>query len=82
MNDQCGPYCLEKDLTSNRSKWGILCLKDGDPLKTIPIMDSDDDSCMATWNSLKEAKAFAEGHILCRISEKFYINLTGGEIDF
>ena len=62
--------------------YGIICLKDGDPLQTVPIMDSDDDSRMATWKTLKEAKAFAEGHILCRVSEKFYINLLEGTLDF
>ena len=62
--------------------YGILCLKDGDASMTIPIMDSDDDSCMATWQTLKEAKAFATGHILCQISEIFYINFEAGEIEY
>ena len=62
--------------------YGILCKKDGDPAITIPIVKDEDDGCMATWGSLKEAKAFAMDHILCQISEVFFIDLDDGQIDF
>ena len=72
-------YFIKKQ---NIMKWGIICLKDGKASLAIPIMDSDDDSCMATWNSLEEAKDFAAEHILCQISAVLYIDLENGLIDF
>jgi len=83
MNDQCGPYALDKKATEEPTrKYGIICLKDGDPHLSIPIMDKDDDSCMATWNSLEEAKDFAAEHILCQISAVIYIDLENGTLEF
>ena len=65
-------------------KYGIICLRDGDPDLSIPIMGSEleDDSCMATWDSLEKAKNFAAGHILCQISSVLYIDLENGLVDF
>ncbi len=63
-------------------KYGIICLVDGKPDRSMPIMDSEDDSCMATWDSLKEAKDFADHSVLCRISSVFYIDLESGTLDF
>ena len=60
--------------------YGILCLKDGDPNCTLMIQDEDES--MFTWDTLEEAKAFAKDHIMCQISEVFYINLSEGEIDY
>ena len=83
MNDQSGPYVLDKEATSKpTTKYGIICLRDGDPGLSIPIMDKDDDGCMATWNSLEEAKDFAAVHILCQISAVIYIDLENGTLDF
>jgi hypothetical protein len=62
--------------------YAILCLKDGDSSKPIPIVSSKDDGMMATWKELKDAKEFALNNMLCQISEVFFINLEDGEIDF
>lgn len=61
--------------------YGILCLKDGDPKLTVPIKDSEDDSCMATWDTLEEAQAFAKDHIMCQISLVLYVDLENYKID-
>ena len=60
--------------------YGIICLKDANPKCAIPIVDDDDG--MATWSTLREAKAFASGHILCQISEVLYIDLINGTIEY
>jgi hypothetical protein len=61
---------------------GILCKKDGDPKTTMAIRqgDPEDSITLATWNSLEEAKDFAERHILCRISECIFIDLENNVI--
>jgi len=63
-------------------KYGIICLVDGDPDRSTPLMSGEDDSCMATWNSLEEAKDFAAVNILCEISEVLYIDLENGTLEF
>lgn len=59
--------------------YGILCLKDGDPDCTLMIMDEDES--MFTWDTLKEAKAFAADHIMCQISMVLYVNLLDYKIE-
>ena len=62
--------------------YGIICLKDGDSSIPIPIVDSEDDGGMATWDTLDEARAFALDHILCQISVVMFIDLENGEVDY
>ncbi|KKN85486.1 hypothetical protein LCGC14_0278070 [marine sediment metagenome] len=50
--------------------YGILCLKDGDPSMTIPMMDEDDS--MATWKTLKEAR-LSLVVTLCARYRKYYM---------
>ncbi len=63
-------------------KYGIICMVDGDPDRSMPIVGQDDDSCMATWDSLEEAKNFALRSVLCQISSVIYIDLENGTLDF
>ena len=65
-------YFIKKQ---NIMKYGIICIVDGDPDCSTPIMSQDDDSCMATWNSLKDATDFAKRSVLCQISSVLYIDL-------
>jgi hypothetical protein len=81
MNDQSGPYTLDKK-TTPKSKWGIICLVDGDSDRAMSIMNMEDDSCMATWDTLEEAKHFGRRSVLCQISSVFYIDLENGLLDF
>lgn len=62
--------------------YGIICKKDGNPKISIPIVSEDDDGVMATWATLDEARIFASDHILCQMSEVFFIDLQNGEIEF
>ena len=59
--------------------YGILCLKDGDPNITLMIQDADE--TMYTWETLKEAQAFAADHIMCQISLVLYVDLENYKID-
>lgn len=57
----------------------IICKKDGDSSKCIPIMTEDDD-VMATFKTIAEAEEFKNNHILCQISEVFIIDCELAEI--
>ena len=61
--------------------YGILCKKDCDEKATIPIMKEESDS-LATFESIDDAKAFTDGHILCEASEVLFINLETNEVEY
>lgn len=62
--------------------YAIICKKDGDSKKAIPIVTEGDDGLMATWDTLEDARRFAVDNILCQISEVFFVDLENAEIEF
>ena len=65
--------------------YGILCKKDGDYRKTIPIMKGDEETgddtgVMATWSTVEEAQDFARENLLCQVSATIIIDLKNEEI--
>lgn len=58
----------------------IICKRDGDSNRAVPIMRDEDDAALATWETEAEAKAFASENLLCQVSETIFVDLDTYEV--